>query len=91
MIPVPLKFTQDLHNPCCRLVVVLLPSPVTAIDPAVLTPVNVLILSVDAIMLNLLIQNATATLTSVTLGLTSKRSFYIDSNYYLDSVCISKM
>ncbi len=44
---------QCLHKPCCRLVVVLLPSPVTAIDPAVVTPVNVLIFSVDAIMLNL--------------------------------------
>jgi len=32
---------------------VLFPSPVTAIDPAVVTPVNVFILSVDAIMLSL--------------------------------------
>jgi len=32
---------------------VLFPSPVTAIDPAVVTPVNVLIFSVDAIIHNI--------------------------------------
>jgi hypothetical protein len=44
------KVIQLFANPCCRLVVVLFPSPVTAIDPAVVTPIILSILRVDAIM-----------------------------------------
>ena len=40
-----LKVIQLFANPCCKLVVVELPSPVTAIDPAVDVPVSVFTLS----------------------------------------------
>ena len=46
IVLVPFKLTQALHNPCCKLVVVELPSPVTAIDPAVDVPVSVFVLRV---------------------------------------------
>ena len=64
-MPVPSRLIQLLAKPCCRLVVVLFPSPVTAIDPAVVTPVNVFILSVDAITYN----SRAVTLASVFLSL----------------------
>ena len=50
-VPVPLKLIHDLHKPCCKLVVVELPSPVTAIDPAVDVPVSVFVLSVAIVYL----------------------------------------
>ena len=53
IVPVPSKFPHAFANPCCRLVVVLLPSPVTSIEPAVDTPVNLSTLSSLAIMLSL--------------------------------------
>ena len=37
---------HDLHKPCCKFVVVELPSAVTAIDPAVDVPVSVFVLRV---------------------------------------------
>ena len=54
IVPVPSKLHQALHNPCCKLVVVELPSPVTAIDPAVDVPVSVFVLRV-AIMIEFLL------------------------------------
>jgi hypothetical protein len=45
-----LLLSHALHSPCCKFVVVELPSPVTAIEPAVDTPVIVSTLSMLAIM-----------------------------------------
>ena len=50
VVDVPVIFTHALAKPCCILVVVLFPSPVTAIDPAVVVPVKVSVFKAPVIV-----------------------------------------